>query len=291
VERAESIVLDLHPPYAARAVLASLAAHAIPGLEATDHEARTHSRLLYGASRPLLARVTFAADCVELTLDTDDPLERAHAAKTVRNWLDLDARPDAIAAALGPDPIIGPLVAARPGLRVIGYVDGFEGAAMTVIGQQVSLAAARTFAGRFVAAFGEAGPRGWRAFPAPHAVAARSPEEIQRAIGLTGARARTLHALAEACAGGLRIAPGADPAEVRAKLLALPGIGPWTADYLAMRALGERDAFPAGDLVLQRALGVRNVREVAALAERWRPYRAYASFHLWTEHAYEAPPR
>lgn len=272
-------------------MLASLAAHAIPGLEATDHEARTHRRLLPGTSRPLLASVTFEPDRVLLTLDSDDPRERAHAAKTVRSWLDLDAMPAAIAAALGADPIIGPLIAARPGLRVIGYVDGFEGAAMTVIGQQVSLAAARTFAGRFVASFGEPGPEGWRAFPTPHAVAARAAEDIQRAVGLTGARARTLHALAEACASGLHIGPGADPAEVRAKLLALPGIGAWTADYLAMRALGERDAFPAGDLVLQRALGVRSVREVAAIAERWRPYRAYASFHLWTEHAYEATPK
>jgi AraC family transcriptional regulator, regulatory protein of adaptative response / DNA-3-methyladenine glycosylase II len=120
VNRAEAIVLDLHPPYAARGALASLAAHAIPGVEVTNLEAGTHTRLLHGTARPILATVTFAPEHVLLSLGTTDAIERVQLAKLVRRWLDLDARPERIAAALGADPIVGPLLAARPGLRVIG---------------------------------------------------------------------------------------------------------------------------------------------------------------------------
>ena len=196
--------------------------------------------------------------------------------------------------------MLAPLVAARPGLRVVGSTDGWETAVTTVLGQQVSVAAARTFAGRLVALLGPpadpslagtddgAGdPDGRpRTFPSPQAVAAVDPARLASAIGLTGARARTVRALAEAAADGLALGPDADPATVRAELLALPGIGPWTVDYLALRALGDRDACPSSDLVLRRALGGITAREVEAVSQRWRPWRAYAVTHLWTEAAY-----
>jgi AraC family transcriptional regulator, regulatory protein of adaptative response / DNA-3-methyladenine glycosylase II len=178
----------------------------------------------------------------------------------------------------------------RPGLRILGYADGFEGAVLTVLGQQVSLAAARTFAGRLVEAFGTAGPGGLRLFPDPDALAAAGPEAVRAAVGLTGARARTVHALAAACADGLRIEPGGDHAWIRSRLLALPGIGPWTVEYLAMRALRDPDAFPEGDLALRRALGAGSAQEVRAAGRRWSPLRAYAVFHLWTSHAYLPVP-
>jgi 3-methyladenine DNA glycosylase/8-oxoguanine DNA glycosylase len=154
-----------------------------------------------------------------------------------------------------------------------------------VLGQQVSLAAARTFAGRLVAAFGSPVRGSLMAFPSPEVLAAAGPEHLRREVGITGARSGTVHALATACAAGFVIAPGGDDGEVRRRLLGLPGVGPWTADYLALRVLGDRDALPAGDLVLRRALGM-TAREVAVAAEGWRPVRAYAVTHLWTAAAY-----
>ena len=108
--------------------------------------------------------------------------------------------------------------------------------------------------------------------------------ELQRVVRITHSRARTLHALARACADGLALGPGSD--DVRGRLLALPGVGPWTVDYLALRVLGDRDAMPVGDLVLRRALDVGSATDVTRLADRWRPLRAFAAVHLWTSTAY-----
>jgi DNA-3-methyladenine glycosylase II/AraC family transcriptional regulator of adaptative response / DNA-3-methyladenine glycosylase II len=276
--------LPFEPPYDVGAVLANLAAHAVPGLELCDRASQTFTRVIAAPSGPALVTVTFEEGGVAVEVAPDRDAE--FIAALVRRWLDLDAEPGAVVAALGDDPTVGPLVAQRPGLRVIGYLDGFEAAALTVLGQQVSLRAAGTFGGRLVAAYGTSVSGGLSAFPEPHAVAASSSEELQRCIGLTHARARTLHALAEACADGLHIHPDADHAEVRARLLALPGIGPWTADYLTVRALGDRDAFVSGDLVLRRALGVKTARVAEGMSQAWRPWRAYALVHLWTHAAY-----
>ena len=186
--------------------------------------------------------------------------------------------------------LLEPLVRRHPGLRVPGSTDGFETAVLTVLGQQVSLAAARTFGARLVAAFGGPGPAGFSTFPAPESLARVPAAEIQAAARITHARARTVSALARAAADGLALHPGADRAAARRGLLALPGIGPWTADYLAVRVLGDRDAYPADDLVLKRALGVRTGREAAQLSQPWRPWRSYALFHLWTAAAYAPAP-
>lgn len=274
--------LPFQPPYDIEAVLANLAAHAVPGLELCDPAARTFTRVIDSERGPTLVSVTFENDCVALRIpDGTDTVSGL-----VRRWLDLDHDPEAVTATLGDDHTVGPLIAKRPGLRVVGYLDGFEAAAVTVLGQQVSLRAAGTFAGRLVARFGAPLAEGLSAFPKPESVAAATPEELQRCIGLTHARARTLHALAEACADGLRIHPRADHGEIRSRLLSLPGIGPWTVDYLTVRALGDRDAFVPGDLVLRRALGAVSPRAAEAMSEAWRPWRAYALVHLWTHAAY-----
>jgi 3-methyladenine DNA glycosylase/8-oxoguanine DNA glycosylase len=197
-----------------------------------------------------------------------------------RLLLDLDADPAAVSEALGADELLRPLVRARPGLRVPGAWDGFELAVRAVLGQQVSVPAARTLAARICAELGE--PLGavagslTRLFPSPAALA-----RVELA-GMPGSRARAVRALAAAVAAGLRIEPGRDPGAVRAALLELPGIGPWTVEYVAMRALGDRDAFPAGDLVLRRALGGASEAEALVRAEAWRPFRAYAAMYLWT---------
>ncbi len=189
----------------------------------------------------------------------------------------LDADTPAIESVLGADPVLGPLVAARPGLRIAGCFDGFELAVRAVLGQQVSVAAGRTLAARITAEHGEplAAPAAGltHLFPTPDVLAGVDVG------GMPVARARAIRALSEAVAGGLAIEPGAD---VRHSLLGLPGIGPWTVEYVAMRALRDPDALPAGDLVLRKALGGISAAEVSRRAEAWRPFRAYAAMHLWT---------
>jgi AraC family transcriptional regulator of adaptative response / DNA-3-methyladenine glycosylase II len=203
----------------------------------------------------------------------------------LRALFDLDAHPGAVAAALGRDRLLAPSVRGNPGLRVNGAVDGFEAAVRVVLGQQVSVRAATTVAGRLAAALGETVETPFagldRLAPTPEAVAAAGEDRLAR-VGMPGARARTLGALASAVLDGtLDLRRGADADAVRDRMLALPGVGPWTANLVAMRALGAPDAFPAGDLGVLRALGVRSPQEAEARAEGWRPWRAYAAMHLW----------
>lgn len=277
--------LPLTAPYAVGATLASLAAHAVPRAEVVDVGSATVTRTVPAPHGPAVVTVSLAPGHAEADLDLAHPDDEGEVVALVRRWLDLDADPAAVAGHLAGDRRLAPLVAARPGLRVLGHVDGFEAAVTTVLGQQVSLAAARTFAGRLVATFGRPVRGSLLAFPSPRVLAAAGPERVRRTVGITGARARTVHALATACAEGLAIVPDGDHDEVRRRLLELPGIGPWTVDYLALRVLGDRDALPAGDLVLRRALGM-TAREVAVAADAWRPVRAYAVTHLWTAAAY-----
>jgi AraC family transcriptional regulator, regulatory protein of adaptative response / DNA-3-methyladenine glycosylase II len=213
-------------------------------------------------------------------VDVDDVGHVAGIVARCRRLFDLDADPLAVDETLGADPRLAPSVRRHPGLRVPGAVDGFELLVRAVLGQQVSVAAARTFAGRLVQRCGRplATPRGslTAAFPDAAAVADADLD----GLGLTGARTRTLRAVAETVAAGrLVIDPVADRGEVRARLLELPGIGAWTADYVAMRALGDPDAFPSTDLVLRRALD----GDDPTRPDRWRPWRAYAAMHLWLQ--------
>ncbi len=207
----------------------------------------------------------------------------------LRRWLDLDADPRLVSGVLGTDPLLAPLVAARPGLRVPGTTDPFELAVRAVLGQQVSTAGARTLAARLVGLVDGDEHHGLRLFPTAAALAGTDPATL-RSIGLTSSRAATIHALATAVADGLPLDPLADRGQVRTALLALPGIGPWTADYVALRALGDPDVFPAGDLVLRHALAglpggtgaTVDVRAADLRAEVWRPWRGYAAQHLWS---------
>ncbi len=274
-----------------------LAAHAVPGVEHHDPVTGRHARLVPTTAGPALVVLEppdDLADVVELALTlppgsgtpADDPVIVREVEQRVRGWLDLGTDPAVVDAALSRDPALAPLVAARPGLRVPGSVDGLETALFAVLGQQVSLGAARTFAGRLLAAFGTTAPASGelrlRYLDGPGTLVEAGPAELQRAVGVTGARARALHAVAAAAADGLDLGRGADRARTRAGLLALPGIGPWTADYVALRCLGDPDAWLPGDLVLRRALGVATAREAEARAAGWRPWRGYALLHLWT---------
>jgi AraC family transcriptional regulator of adaptative response / DNA-3-methyladenine glycosylase II len=270
-------------PFEVGPAIALLAAGSVPGAEIVDIATARCTRLISTASAGAVAvTVTLHADHVDLAYRHLGSTAAAEILGTVRRWLDLEIDHSLIRQALGADPGIGHLVTARPGLRAIGYPDGFEAAVLIVLGQHVSVRAARTFSGRLVSAFGAAGPAGLQAFPTPKALAAATPIDLQAAIGITHSRARTVHLLAAACADGLVINPLGDHAAIRRELLALPGIGPWTVETLAVRALGDRNAFPAGDLVLQRALGVRTPAAAIRAAENWAPYRAYGLFHLWS---------
>ncbi len=279
--------LAFRPPYDWEALTAFLAARAIPGVESVSAESYRRSVRVNGnagvvevspckASNHLLARI--------------DLLEARHLAEVVdrlRRLFDLSADPQAVAAQLGTDAGLRPLLRRRPGLRVPGAWDGFELAVRAILGQQISVAGATVLAGRLVERFGE--PLGARLdcgiealFPRPEVLV----EADVATIGLPGARARAIRELARAVCEervGLDFASGLDAAV--ASLAAVPGIGPWTAGYIAMRALGEPDALPSGDLGLLRALsnGAHKARpaELEARAEGWRPWRAYAAMHLW----------
>ena len=261
-------------------VLRMLAAHAVPGMEVVDELAGRYQRVIEGPDGPYLISIVIDDRGVLITGMDDNPAEQARMDLLVRRWFDLDSDLGPVNRCLSTDPLLAPLVAARPRLRVLGHPNAFEAAIGTVLGQQVSVAAARTFAGRLVAAYGMIGPGRLLRFPTPEVLRDADPEELRAAVGLTGSRSRTVQAVAAAFA-----ARGTSVPLSRSELVALPGVGPWTADYLAVKS-GDRDAFTPGDLVLRRALGGMDARAASARAERWRPYRAYALFHLWVASAY-----
>jgi AraC family transcriptional regulator of adaptative response / DNA-3-methyladenine glycosylase II len=281
--------LPFRAPLDAAALLGWLAARAVPGVEEVDGD--VYRRSLRLPRGPGVVELAFASDCVRCRLLLEDLRDVTPAVQRCRRLLDLDADPGAVAEHLGADALIGPLVRAAPGLRVAGAVDGAELAVRAVLGQQVSVRAARTGAGRLVAEHGEplARPRGavTALFPSPAALAALDPARLP----MPRARARALVGLCGALADGeLRLDPETDRAEARRRLLALPGIGPWTAGYVAMRALGDPDVFLVEDLGVRHALrrlgGPDDARRARELAAAWAPWRSYASQHLW-----QAPER
>jgi AraC family transcriptional regulator of adaptative response / DNA-3-methyladenine glycosylase II len=235
----------------------------------------TYRRVLASGA---VVELTLGADAITLATSVDDVRSLPDTVARCRRLFDADADPVAVDATLGADHVLAPLVAARPGIRVPGATDGFELLARTILAQQVSLAAAHTFARRVVSTYGKPldAPVGslTARFPTSDVLADASFD----GIGLTTSRIRSLRAAAAAHASGdLILDPSADRDATRRALLALPGVGPWTAEYVAMRALGDPDAFPGSDLVLRR-------RVSTAAAERWRPWRSYAAMHLWIDH-------
>jgi AraC family transcriptional regulator of adaptative response / DNA-3-methyladenine glycosylase II len=215
-------------------------------------------------------------------LTLTDLRDLAAAVERCRRLLDLDADPVAIDASLSENPVLERFVARRPGLRVPGHVDGFEVAVRAILGQQISVAGARTIAGRLVTAYGEPLPGGvslTHVFPTPEAIAAADPETFP----MPTARARALVGLAAAVSGGeVVLDRGADRADVRAALLRLPGIGPWTADYIALRGLGDPDVFMTTDLGVRQGMSRLGLTgDAYRVAQRWRPWRSYALMHVW----------
>jgi len=278
--------LDYRAPYDWDHVIGFLRVRAIPGVE---HVAdATYRRVVHleGRVGTIAVRPWPARSALELEVAPSLVPVLMPLVARVRRLFDLDARPDAIGAVLGRDPLLRALVGRRPGLRVPGAIDPFEASVRALLGQQVSVAAATTLAGRFAAAFGTPLAAGGDAalrcrFPTAAEIAARSPAELA-AIGLPFARASALFTLAAAVTtGAIRLDGVLDLDRFVADLIELPGIGPWTAHYLAMRALHAPDAFPAADLGVRKALG-GTPREAEARAEAWRPFRSYAVMYLWS---------
>jgi AraC family transcriptional regulator, regulatory protein of adaptative response / DNA-3-methyladenine glycosylase II len=282
-------VIDLRlahrQPFDAAALFGFLGARAIAGLETFDGE--TYTRSLALPHGPAVAELAADDGFVRCRLHLHDVRDLTAAVQRCRRLLDLDADPQAVAELLGLDDLLGPLVRARPGRRVPGHVDPYELTVRAVLGQQVSVAAARTLAARLVAWFGDPLPAPAagvsHTFPTAAALAAADLTDL----GLTGARINTIQTLsAMVDRGELALHPGTPRPELEQALVALPGIGTWTASYVALRALSDPDVFLPTDLGVRRALerlgAASRPADAAALAERWRPWRSYALIHLWS---------
>lgn len=284
-----SLRLPVRQPFHADALGDFLADHAVPGMESgTGH---AHQRVLSLPHGPAAVAVVLCDDHVDVRLQLSDGRDEPVAVERVRRLLDLDVDPAAVDTALGADPLLAPLVAASPGMRVPGSVDPYETAVRTVVGQQVSVAGARTVLGRLVAEHGPpvdlplAREHGLdRAFPPPTALAGLDPESLP----MPRSRGRTVARLARAVdTGEVRLDHDVDPDDATAGLLALPGIGPWTAGYVRMRGLGDPDVLLDTDLVLRRILERHGVD--VERARSWSPWRSYAGMHLWRSHTHPAP--
>jgi AraC family transcriptional regulator of adaptative response / DNA-3-methyladenine glycosylase II len=283
-----TLTLAYRPPHDFAAMLAFLAARSIPGIEhvTADGYARTIALDRHAGTIEIRPGVNALRATIRFPLISALPV----IVERIRRIFDLGADPIIIAAHLSADPHLAPLVAARPGLRVPGAWDGFELAVRGILGQQISVAAATRLAGKLVAAFGTQLPAEavtenlTHVFPAPTRLA---DADIAATLGMPRARGRAIAAVAAAAAADrLLFAPCPDLAQAVSRLKSLAGIGDWTAQYIAMRALREPDAFPAGDIGLLRALATDAGRptpaELLARAESWRPWRAYAALHLWS---------
>lgn len=300
LEPTQSIRLRLpcRRPFDPASLLDFLAMRALPGVESATVGRYTRSlRLPHGHGVVTLTAPSShdrdgeaGAAYLNAELGLADLRDLTTAVSRCRQLFDLDADPVAVCDALGDDPQLGAVVRAEPGRRVPGAADGFELAVRAVIGQQVSVAGARTVAGRLVHVAGEELPSPdsgvTHLFPTPAALAVLAAND-PGAFAMPAGRRRALVALAEAVqAGDVVIDPGADPSELRRSLVALPGLGPWTAEYVALRALRDPDAFMPTDLGIRRAAASLGLPDDPAslrqLSDAWRPWRSYAMAHLWS---------
>lgn len=275
-----SITLRFRPPYDYAALLDFIARRAIAGVESIQGDLYRRSFLLDGTAGWLEVRPA-SSNTLAMRVDSVAPTRLLHVVARVRRMFDLDADPMSIDSSLKRDPLLAGLIAGRPGLRVPGAWDGFELGVRAILGQQVSVAGASTLAARLAAKYGHPLPFAVHglaySFPSPGEIAS-----ADLAIGLPASRAEAIRAFARAVISGDLVFDGAQDAETfAARVCAIRGLGPWTAHYIAMRALSDPDAFPSGDLALLRAAGSKTPRELEGRAERWRPWRAYAAMHLW----------
>lgn len=288
-EKVFEVRLFYRPPFHWPGIIQFLQDRAVSGLEDVDAGAYRRRIRRNGKSGVIEVRPIPGESFLLLKGPSRLRAHQEEIAEQVRRLFDLETDPGAMEDHFRKDPILGDLVRAYPGLRVPGAWDGFEIAVRAIVGQQISVKAAGTMVGRLVERYGPVVGRGegfgsGRLFPSPRRLAQAPMEEM----GLIAARARTIRLLSEAVdQGRVVLEPGGELSRIVTQLTAFPGIGDWTANYIAMRACGQQDAFPAGDLVLRRIMadvGRPPLTEKQALvkARDWRPYRAYATIYLWT---------
>jgi len=287
---ADDLQLSYRPPYDWAGVLAFLKTRELKGVEwVTD---TFYARTVQLDGRKGWIKVTQAKNKNALLLEFTHSLTPVLSAllSRLRNLFDLDARPDLISRQLRRDQRLAALVKANPGMRVPGAFNGFEMGLRAIIGQQITVKAATTIAGRIAKAFGERivtpYPELNRLTPTPARIARASVDEIAK-LGVVSARCKSLLALARAqVSGDLSLDNGAhhDPDKTIERLAGLPGIGQWTAHYIAMRALRWPDAFPKEDIAVRNNLGRVTARQAEEMSQAWRPWRSYAVLHLWHSH-------
>ncbi|MBU2502093.1 helix-turn-helix domain-containing protein [bacterium] len=276
--------LAYRPPYSWEDQLRWLKPRAIPGVESVIDGTYRRTIAPGGTAGHLAVTADPGGDALRLRVSPGLIPELRRIVARVRAMFDLDADPAAIGSALGCDPLLGPLLERRPGLRLPGSWDPFETAVRAVLGQQISVGGATTLAGRLAAGWGGPvpGSEGAVLFPEPAALADAPLERC----GVIRSRAEAIRTLARSVlAGELDLDAAADPVETSARLRALRGIGPWTAQYVALRGWSAPDVFPAGDLGLRKACAaggpLPSEPAVRDLAARWSPWRSYAAVHLW----------
>jgi AraC family transcriptional regulator of adaptative response / DNA-3-methyladenine glycosylase II len=273
--------LHFRPPYHWEGMLTFLAARATPGVEVVENGSYRRSISLNGRDGYFEVSLDEGRPALIVRIEFGDPHSLIFIVERIRAMFDLTADWSAIVQYLRTDPALAERVESDPGIRVPGSWNGFELATRAILGQQITVKGATALAGRLVSSFGKpfsAANGLTHLFPGPEVLA----EAKLSSIGLPGARAETIGALARAvCDGKIRFEGIADSDTFLTRLCEVPGIGKWTAQYVAMRALGEPDAFPSSDLGLLRAMGLETARELEHRAEAWRPWRAYAAMYLW----------
>ncbi len=279
------LTLAYRPPLAWATLMRFLAGRSTAGVETVVDDIYSRTVAIGGHRGWLRVQPTGQRNTLAVELATALMPALPEILARLKNLFDLSARPDVIAAHLSVDSRLASVVARCPGLRVPGAFDGFELAIRAILGQRISVRAATTLAGRLADRFGELletpVPRLTRLSPTPEQLAAAEETDLT-ALGITRARAATIRALSRAVAAReIDLEPGPDPEAVVAKLHAVQGIGDWTAQYIAMRALRWPNAFPAGDLGLLKAWGGTSVQHLRHTSEAWRPWRAYAAIYLW----------
>lgn len=274
--------LRFRPPYDWTGVLAFLQARATPGVEIVELGVYRRSISVDGVQGFFEVSLDNAGNALAVRVQIGDPRSLFFIIERIRAMFDLNADWAAIVPSLKADPLLAPRVEAQPGLRVPGCWNGFELAIRAIIGQQISVKGATSLAGRVVRAFGQPFPAAnglTHLFPSPEILA----DADLSSVGLTRARVATIRSLAGAvCRREISFEGVTDSEAFLGRLCQIPGIGKWTAQYVAMRALGEPDAFPCGDVGLLHALSVSTSSELEQRAESWRPWRAYATMYLWT---------
>ena len=273
--------LHFRPPYHWKGMVAFLEARATPGVEVVESGSYRRTISLNGHDGYFEVSLDEERSALVARIEFGDPHSLIFIVERIRAMFDLTADWSAIVQNLRTDPVLAERVEADPGLRVPGSWNGFELATRAILGQQITVKGATALAGRLVSSFGKpfsAASGLTHLFPPPEVLA----DARLASIGLPGARAETIRALARAvCDGRIRFDGIGHSEAFLDRLCEIPGIGKWTAQYVAMRALGEPDAFPSSDLGLLRAMDLGNFRELEIRSEIWRPWRAYAAMYLW----------